>query len=51
MVCGQVVREADDRMRVHGRYVHTRCAGYRLRQLGRSRTLGSSSRDTVLTGE
>jgi hypothetical protein len=50
LVCSDPVRERDDRMRVHGRYVHTACAGYRLRRVGRSRELGTRRRESF-TGD
>jgi hypothetical protein len=51
LVCSATVRECDDRMRVHGRYVHTRCAGYRLRSIAESRALGSRAHDKAFTGD
>lgn len=51
IVCSDVVRECDDRMRLHGRYVHTACAGYRLRSLARSRVIGSRPAHAEFTGD
>lgn len=52
MVCAHPVRERDDRMRVHGRYVHTRCAGYTLRGRARgSRRRGAQDADHAFTGD
>jgi len=51
VVCGAPVRECDDRMRLHGRFVHTSCAGYRLRQIARPRTLGSRDANRAFTGD
>lgn len=51
LVCSDPVRECDDRMRVHGRYVHTSCAGYRLRTIARSRVIGSQPKEPQFTGD
>ena len=51
LVCAAAVRERDDRMRVHGRYVHTACAGYRVRRIARSREVGARNRRGDFTGD
>ena len=51
IACGSVVRECDDRMRIHGRYAHTRCATYRLRRVATRRDLGARERDAAFTGD
>jgi hypothetical protein len=51
LVCGDPVRERDDRMRLRGRHVHTRCAGYRLRQVARPRIRGSRNARATFTGD
>ena len=51
MVCAEAVRERDDRMRLQGHYVHTACAGYRIRSLARSRVVGSGPTRAKFTGD
>ena len=51
MVCGTAVRQRDDRMTLHGRFVHTACAGYRIRRVAQSRVIGSRDRDARFTGD
>ena len=52
MVCTKPVRDGEDRMRVHGLHVHTRCAGYSLRRRGSgSRVRGSRSTRRAFTGD
>ena len=52
MVCAHPVREHDDHMRLRGRYVHTSCAGYRLRGRARgSRTRRSQDAGRAFTGD
>lgn len=51
IVCSEAVRERDDRMRLSGRYVHTACAGYRMRNLARSRVVGSQPARAQFTGD
>jgi hypothetical protein len=52
MVCAKPVRDGDDRMRVHGLHVHTRCAGYNLRRRGReSRERGARPAQRPFTGD
>ena len=51
LVCHDAVRERDDRMRVQGRYVHTGCAGYRLRSIARNRTMGAQPAHAEFTGD
>ena len=52
MVCAKPVRDGEDRMRVHGLHVHTRCAGYSLRRRGSdSRVRGSRPPQRTFTGD
>jgi hypothetical protein len=50
LVCTQPVREVDDRMRLHGRHVHTRCAGYSVRRRA-SRVRGARPAGDSFTGD